>query len=280
MANLEFEDSDQGLDLDDPSAIDGSGDGVDRDDDSDDHNASDPSVRAKVWQSKHDKKDAQLKKLLAENEGLKAAQPIQQLFNQRPDLMAIVEKALLDGAKPKQSVLVKPEPPQKPLGYDEAEAISDPTSKSFKYKLEQGDYMQKLVDYQEKRNDLLMGEVAAKTEEVENRMRAREAEVELMGKLASKGITGESATRFIDNFSKSGKLSFDDLVKFHWLKEGKKVHGVDEDTQHVRREFEPSPLLRSGGSFSDDEGRDVDPSKAFSKSLFGGARKGTKDLFA
>lgn len=234
-----------------------------------------PSTLAKKWQSIADKRDAKLKAAEAELEQLRTVSPIKQLLDQRPDLMTIIERELLAAGKPKEEPLTKPEPPRKPVGYDEAEAVTTPDSKSFKYRLEREEYLERLTDYQQKLNDRLAAEMQAKTREVEARMQAREQDVTLRAKLASKGIVGESADRFIDNFTQANKLSFDDLVKFHFLKEGKALPG--ERGNPAPREFEPAPLIKAP-TFRDEAGKEIDPSKAFSHDLARGAGKG-KNLF-
>jgi len=277
MANVEIvADDDRDLDL--PVDDDVSGDGVEGDNDSPNHDTKDPSDRARIWQSRHDKKDAALKKALAENEDLKSLKPMQQLFAQKPELLSIVEAALLKQGAPKEIVLERPEAPRKPLGYDEAESVTNPESLSFKYRMQKEEYLERLAEYQDKMIEKQQVESRQKTTEMETRIRERETDVEIRGKLAAKGIVGDSADRFIDNFSKPGKLSFDDLVKFHFLKEGKKVHGVD-GTQPRPSEFEPAPLLKAGGGYTDEQGRDVDPAKAFSSDLARGSRSGLKKLF-
>ena len=214
---------------------DGGGEQDDQDtDQGPDENANDKQ-RYQYWQSRYDKLKAEkdgelgsykekLAALEAKMDQFAAPQPDQQTKKEPTIDERIAEKS----AAIKALDAEVPQPPQKPTGYSEADAYTDPESLSFRYQRQVEAYNGQVTEYLRKRDglkdelyDLKVARVEEPTKNLvrQNAMSARERE--LFDNLKNNHkLSADEAQEFVRMMSSPSSLSIDNLVKFYRFQKG------------------------------------------------------------
>jgi len=176
--------------------------------------------RYQYWQSQADKvknENAQLKNQLQAMQS--SAPPVQQA--QAP----VQEPAVEEFPPP-------PERPEKPAGFNRAEAMEDPNSPSAQYLEGVETWRDKMTEYSNLKNEYNSAVLqerldAEQNRRVENakRMQARQAQNQQLGQIYEQvqghhGLTPEEANSFMVEMSKPDSLNIDNLVELWRIKQG------------------------------------------------------------
>ena len=176
--------------------------------------------RYQYWQSQADKVKNENAQLRNQLEAMKSqVQPVQQA--QAP----VQEQAREEFPPP-------PERPEKPMGFNRAEAMEDPRSPSAQYLESVETWRDKMTEYSslksEYNNAVLQERLdAEQNRRVENakRMQARQAQNKQLGQIYEQvqghhGLTPEEAQSFMTEMSKPDSLNIDNLVELWRIKQG------------------------------------------------------------
>lgn len=139
--------------------------------------------------------------------------------------------------EPVEDVLQPPKPPEKPENYNELEAYNDPNSESWKYRKAKEKYMEDLLAYNQKLEQMRQAELQKLQMERMIQMKTQQALSEVSKELVTKyKFTQSEVVDFINTMSRPETLSLDTLVAFYkTLKSGSRQTSVP-------RQSPPSPI--------------------------------------
>ena len=176
-------------------------------------------VRYQFWQSQHDKLKSQYDQLLRENEQLRIkSEPLVQQQQAEPEEEEFPEP---------------PAPPQKPYGFSQQEAMSDPASESARYLVAMTEYNGTMNQY----NLLKSQWLEAKQRDSFQRMQqmtqqqqteaSRKAEVsaqinQVIAAVQQKyGIDYNTALDFVNTMSDNSSINIDNLFELYKMQKGR-----------------------------------------------------------
>lgn len=169
--------------------------------------------RFEYWQSEHDK----IKK---ERDTLAFAAPIAQLLKEKPELVLKLQEEITKSVVPTEVGPKKPTPPERPIGYNEAEAYTAPESESFKFRQKYDVYREDMLRYMEEKDQLrdqIFSQGLQKQQEDE---RVRQAVAKLKVDLLAKGLTMSEAEEFVQYMNDPRNMTQENLVTLFKLKKG------------------------------------------------------------
>jgi hypothetical protein len=223
--------------------------------------------RVAYWQSRADKFQRE-----AQDNALGA--PYARLFQEKPELALVVQAEL---AKPKgdqdSSGLKKPEPPARPVEFNEVESYNNPESDSFKFRKAQEAYREQHLAYlgetQLQRTKVLEEELNRRRTDEDSRIKVAQLKTIVM----QKGLTAAETEDFVVFMSDPKNMTTDNLVALYKLKKAPQPAADAKEEEMRRRAMggrAPVPPISGGGGVP---GKPMDPAVSFSQSLIAKARR-------
>lgn len=188
-------------------------------------------VRYQFWQSQHDKLKSQYDQLLRENEQLriKSEQPVS-----------------APQAEPQEEVFPQPPaPPQKPYGFSQRDAMSDPSSESARYLMEITEYNSTMNQYNLLKNQWLEEKQREYAKQTQQQYKMTEQEAMRKAEISSQmnqviadvqqkyGVSYDIAMDFVNTMSDNSSITVDNLFELYKMKKG--------GAMGMPRQFSPSP---------------------------------------
>jgi hypothetical protein len=263
-------DADGGISDDDSKASNSKGE--DRGKKSNAASKEDPS-RYQYWQGKHDR-------LLERMREIEPVVPLAELVSKRKDIMAAIQEM---AARPEgEKKLIRPERPKRPANFDEAVAREDLDSPSAKYLVEAEVYHERLAEYQDERIKRMESDFGQMVDGQKKREQELAAGEKLRRSLAERGIVGGKADKFIEVYTKPGKLTFDNLVDFFNMIDGggetRKRVPRDEFSRGYDGHGTPPPVAFSAGYREEVEVEKDEIGESFSQDLLAKGKAGVKKI--
>ncbi len=198
----------------------------------------------KEWfQSQYDKTQ---KELAAERE-LRVREK-EELTQQFEGLKKDLE-GLKNPPKPEE-VLVEPMPPKPLPNYDKEAAYTDPTSESFRWRVENDEFLRQEAEYNRKLRAKEIEKISKLEKELENERKLKESQklkeaekAYLLGELAKYG-TQEEAMRAYAKYTAPGSVTAERIMALLRLEEG---NGVPKSPKPEKEKF-PLPAGISGAA--------------------------------
>jgi len=187
--------------------------------------------RYQYWQSQADKMKNQNEKLRSELDELKGKVDGLSQLGQQPQNTNPNEQEQDD------EFPSPPEPPQKPAGFSQAEAVNDPSSESAQYLQEREQWRDNMVTYQELKSRYLeekqkefFNKQRKEKEKLEQQQKKRAAVRSQVTQLERKvqekyGATQEQARDFIRSMSSPDAVTIDNLWKLYNMNNGNQDGG-------------------------------------------------------
>lgn len=250
----------------------------------------DDPERVQYWQSRADKALSELDKIKAQVE---SQTPLLKYINENPELAQKVystvqehlktpERGSSQYAQQEQSTPERPQKPEKPSNYDPADAVTDPQSDSYKYRLQLEDYQERLVEYNEKlvEHQRQSQTMTRKQQEAEaqRQQQARELYQEAMYRY---NMDSKRAAEFVQ-WTFKPDYTVEDLVAVFNARsrmQGKTAKKAEEVVRKNKEVSSPPPPVSKGNSVATEESElniddPVAMGEAFVDDLFANVRMG------
>jgi hypothetical protein len=183
------------------------------------------------WQSQYDKVKGEFDNLNSKYKEMESLEPIAKYIQQNPRVLDNVQQSLPGGQQAGQAPVQEPppEPPQrpdrptKPAEYDAIDAYSDPNSTSYKYRDSVDTYRDGMIEFQEKRNELMEDALRNEAGKQQQAM-AHQQQVQQVHGIQTQltngyGFSNEDAQQFIKEMAKPESISMDNLVTLWKMKQ-------------------------------------------------------------
>lgn len=203
-------------------------------------------------QSKIDKAEAELTKR-------KQFDPLIELATKKPEL---IDKVLMELEPQQKEVKAsRPVPPQKPAGYNHAEAVTDPNSVSYKFREALDQYNYDMAVYQDRQMQAQEAYEMQMRQQQEASMRQRQVYSGIAKELKEK-FGYQSDDEINDFFQKTAQPPIETLVEFHKYTKGNSKINERQRQLEMQKQKLGLSVLDIGG-----ESAPVDEGEAFGKSL-------------
>jgi hypothetical protein len=179
------------------------------------------------WQSQYDKVKSEFDTVSEKYGELEKLAPIAKYVADNPRVLDNIQQSLSKGEQPgvtpKEEPLKRPDRPTKPAEYDAIDAYSDPESNSYKYRESVDSYRDGMIEFQEKRNDVMEQTLAGEAEKQRQLMMRQQEEAQVNSVRAQLqqgyGFSEPEAAQFITEMAKPESLSMDNLVALWRMKQ-------------------------------------------------------------
>jgi hypothetical protein len=164
--------------------------------------------RFEYWQSQHDK-------VLSENQAMR--QELQQAAQYIQQTQAQAQQTQLSNGQPtgvqnQEPSLQKPVRPQKPHTYNEVDAFNDPESESFKYRQSLDEYRDSVIDYYDRRDQVMEQEVMRQQQQFQQQRNDVEARQYMMNNV---GWDEQKTAGFMEWARNPQNVTFEHLAKIY-----------------------------------------------------------------
>ncbi len=164
--------------------------------------------RFEYWQSQHDK-------VLSENQAMR--QELQQAAQYIQQTQAQAQQTQLSNGQPtgvqnQEPSLQKPVRPQKPHTYNEVDAFNDPESESFKYRQSLDEYRDGVIDYYDRRDQVMEQEVTRQQQQFQQQRNDVEARQYMMNNV---GWDEQKTAGFMEWAKNPQNVTFEHLAKIY-----------------------------------------------------------------
>ena len=164
--------------------------------------------RFEYWQSQHDK-------VLSENQAMR--QELQQAAQYIQQTQAQTQQTQLSNGQPtgvpnQETSLQKPVRPQKPHTYNEVDAFNDPESESFKYRQSLDEYRDGVIDYYDRRDQVMEQEVMRQQQQFQQQRNDVEARQYMMNNV---GWDEQKTAGFMEWARNPQNVTFEHLAKIY-----------------------------------------------------------------
>ena len=164
--------------------------------------------RFEYWQSQHDK-------VLSENQAMR--QELQQAAQYIQQTQAQAQQTQLSNGQPtgvqnQEPSLQKPVRPQKPHTYNEVDAFNDPESESFKYRQSLDEYRDGVIDYYDRRDQVMEQEVTRQQQQFQQQRNDVEARQYMMNNV---GWDEQKTAGFMEWARNPQNVTFEHLAKIY-----------------------------------------------------------------
>lgn len=196
----------------------------------------------KYWQSEADKRAHErdeIYRALGVNNVEEARQmtaemrdvmPIAKYIKGNKEVLDVVDKSLrgepLQGqveTEPKETSVQKPVKPVRPQGYDDMDAYQDAESESFKYRVAQEQYRDKMIDYTQTENESLKNNIQQAQMQQQRNVQVQQLKQHLV---QSRGYTEQQANDFVTWADQDQSFTMNNLIDLHG-----KVRGIQQVPQ-------------------------------------------------
>lgn len=201
----------------------------------------DDSSRYEYWQSQADKAKGELSGLREELDYYRESlTPVENMLRQNPEVLDSLEAKLSNGDPAGQSVqqnsLKEPTEPDRPVNYNEVDALNDPESGSFKYRMAKEQYRDQYLDYLKNvdRNRTMQMEQQNQQQMAIQQQNAMRQQAHSHA-VNSYGWEANKANDFIDWASSPENLNLDNLAKLFELRSNSNPV-VQQKTQEMQNQ--------------------------------------------
>lgn len=196
----------------------------------------------RYWQSEADKRanerDEVYRALGARNleearqmtSEMKDIMPIARYIKNNKDVLNIVDKSLRGEplqnqveTESKETSVEKPVKPNRPQGYDEVDAYQDSESESFKYRIAQEQYRDKMIEYTQLENEQLRNNMKQAQMQQQRSSQIDQLKQHLV---QTRGYTPEQADDFIHWADQDESFTMNNLIDLHG-----RVRGIQQVPQ-------------------------------------------------
>lgn len=195
--------------------------------------------RFEYWQSEAQKAQEKAKQLEAQLLEKAKMDPLIELVQNDEESYRFL-RARLEGKRTPANQL--PEAPQRPDSYNEVEAYSNPESASFKYRLEESKYKDKMLQAVIQQNAALYQQREEERRILEQQRSNEESLRRFRSEILSRGVSNEE---FPDFFKLVNEASVDDMVGYWNYKKGKQPETTQQDPQRFAMFPQRSVMLQT-----------------------------------
>jgi hypothetical protein len=186
----------------------------------------DETTRFEYWQSQADKAKGELSTIRKELDYYKNnLAPVEQMIRSNPDVLNQLEQSPSNGQPQgypngfQETSLKEPSAPERPLSYNEVDALNDPESESFKHRLAKEKYRDDYLGFLQKKDQVrekeLQSQYEAQMQQQQTQMMQTQAHSHAVN---AYGYDANKATEFVQWAQNPDNLTMDNLAKLFELR--------------------------------------------------------------